>query len=78
MLQSSFPLKRRERFNSEMYSAVPTIEKSTLCVTDFFSESDGLSEGMYLGGCEIEYGLDKANDVIIPFQTNQPEAIAVG
>ena len=33
---------------------------------------------MYLGGCEIEYGLDKANDVITPFQTNQPEAIAVG
>ena len=78
MLQSSFPLKRQERFNSEMYSAVPTIEKSTRRVTDLFLEPGGLSDGMHLGGCEIEYGLDKANDVIIPFQTNQPEAIAVG
>ena len=43
-----------------------------------FLEPDGLSEEMYLGGCEIEYGLDKANDVITPFQTNQTEAIAVG
>ena len=43
-----------------------------------FLEPDSLSEGMYLGGCEIEYGLDKANDVITPFQTNQTEAIAVG
>ena len=49
----------------------------TVCHGSFL-EPDGLSEGMYLGGCEIEYGLDKANDVITPFQTNQPEAIAVG
>ena len=60
-----------------MYSAVPTIEKSTRRATDLFLELDGLSEGMHLGGCEIEYGLDKGKDVITPFQTNKTEAIAV-
>ena len=77
MLQSSFPLKRQERFIPEIDTAVPTIEKPKLRVTDLFLEQDGLSEGMHLGGCVIECGMDKAKDVITPFQTHQPEAIAV-